>query len=432
MTTNAITRPKRSGSRWLRLVTIAFISYSLAYLDRVNYGFGAAAGLAKDLGITSQTAALLGAVFFLGYFLFQVPGGHYAESRSAKHLLFWGLLAWGFLASATGIIRNIPLLFVDRFCLGIVESFVLPGLLVFLSHWFTRGERSRANTFLILGNPVTVLWASIVSGYLIAAIDWRWMFIIEGIPAIVWAFLWYRLVQDDPREATWLDPAERDALLAQLQAEQAGIPPVASLRDALTKPAVLVLSVQYLCWSFGIYGFVLWLPSIVKNASSLSIVDIGWLTSVPYVVAVVAMLLVSAYADRTLNRKGTVSISMFVGAAAFAGSYFLGASHFVASFLLLVVAGAAMYAPYGPFFAMIPDMLPATVVGSASALINSCGALGGFFGAYLVGYLNGLTGSATLSFGLMAASLFLAGVLTLAAPVPSGRRATAAGAAVHP
>ena len=147
MTTNAITRPKRSGSRWLRLVTIAFISYSLAYLDRVNYGFGAAAGLAKDLGITSQTAALLGAVFFLGYFLFQVPGGHYAESRSAKHLLFWGLLAWGFLASATGIIRNIPLLFVDRFCLGIVESFVLPGLLVFLSHWFTRGERSRANTF---------------------------------------------------------------------------------------------------------------------------------------------------------------------------------------------------------------------------------------------------------------------------------------------
>jgi MFS family permease len=155
--------------RWPRLLLLAFITYSLAYLDRVNFGFGAASGLAKSLGITPSIASLLGATFFLGYFLFQIPGGHYAESHSAKRLVFWGLLLWGVFASATGVITNIPLLFVDRFVLGVVESMVLPAMIVFLSQWFTQRERSRANTVLILGNPVTVLWASIVSGYLIAA-----------------------------------------------------------------------------------------------------------------------------------------------------------------------------------------------------------------------------------------------------------------------
>src|SRR6185437_4423727 len=171
--------PALAPGRWLRLVPVAFITYSLAYLDRANYGFGAAAGMAKDLGISGETGSLLG-LFFLGYFFCQVPGAHYAEQHSAKRLIFWGLIAWGVLASATGLISNIPLLMADRFLLGVVESVVLPGMLVFLSHWFTRAERSRANSFLILGNPVTVLWMSVVSGYLIRALDWRWMFVAEG------------------------------------------------------------------------------------------------------------------------------------------------------------------------------------------------------------------------------------------------------------
>src|SRR5579872_5915733 len=171
-------------SRWGHLIPLVFISYSLAYLDRVNYGFGAAGGLAKTLGITPFTSAWLGALFFLGYFFFQVPGANFAERRSARKLVFWALLAWGVFASLTGIVTNIPLLFVDRFLLGVAEGVVLPSMLVFLTHWFTKRERSRTNTFLILGNPVTILWASVVSGYLIQVIGWQWMFILEGIPSI--------------------------------------------------------------------------------------------------------------------------------------------------------------------------------------------------------------------------------------------------------
>jgi len=174
-----------SSARWRRIIPIAFITYTFAYLDRSNYSLGAAGGLTKDLHITAGIAGLLGALFFLGYFLFQIPAAHYAENRSVKRLMFWSLLGWGIFASAQGVIPWVWLLMVDRFLLGVVEAAVIPAMLVFLAHWFTSRERGRANTFLILGNPVTVLWMSAVSGYLIQLTSWRWMFIVEGLPAIV-------------------------------------------------------------------------------------------------------------------------------------------------------------------------------------------------------------------------------------------------------
>src|SRR4051812_10654034 len=174
--------------RWYRLIPIAFITYSLAYLDRANFGFAAAGGMAKDLDITPAISSLLGSLFFLGYFFFQIPGALYAANKSAKKLIFWSLILWGGLAMATGLISNVNLLIVIRFMLGVVESAVMPSMLIFLSRWFTKAERSRANTFLILGNPVTILWMSILSGYLVNSLGWRGMFILEGIPAVVWAF----------------------------------------------------------------------------------------------------------------------------------------------------------------------------------------------------------------------------------------------------
>jgi sugar phosphate permease len=183
------------SSRWTRLAPIVFITYSLAYVDRANYSIGSAGGLSGDLGITGQAGALLGALFFLGYFLFQIPAAWYAETRSAKRLMFWSLLAWGVLAAATGAITDINLLYVDRFLLGVAESVVLPAMLIFLSHWFSSAERSRTNTILILGNPVTVLWMSIVSAYLVNAIGWRGMFIAEGRRSFGRSSLsgWYRM-----------------------------------------------------------------------------------------------------------------------------------------------------------------------------------------------------------------------------------------------
>ncbi|HEX5026861.1 MAG TPA: MFS transporter, partial [Agriterribacter sp.] len=203
--------------RWIRLIPIAFITYSLAYLDRANFGFAAAGGMAKDLNITAAMSSLLGSLFFLGYFFFQIPGALYAANKSAKKLIFWSLIFWGALAMATGMISNVRFLIIIRFMLGVVESAVMPAMLIFLSRWFTKAERSRANTFLILGNPVTILWMSVLSGYLVQALGWRWMFIIEGAPAIIWAFFWWQLIEDKPRDAKWLTLNEKNDLEKRLQ-----------------------------------------------------------------------------------------------------------------------------------------------------------------------------------------------------------------------
>lgn len=401
--------------RWYYLIPIAFITYSLAYLDRANYGFGAAAGMAKDLHITAGTSSLLGSLFFLGYFFFQIPGAHFAEKRSAKILIFWSLILWGTLASAIGVISNVTVLLILRFLLGVVESAVMPAMLVFLSHWFTKKERSRANTFLILGNPATVLWMSIVSGYLLQAFNWRLMFIFEGVPSIIWAFIWWKIVNDRPKEAKWLSDSEKESLEQELQKEQQELEPVKDYRTAFKNKSVILLSIQYALWSIGVYGFVMWLPSIIKAAPNMSIVETGWLSSVPYILAIILMLTVSYFSDKTLKRGLFVWPLLLIGSLAFYASYAIGTDHFWISFVLLVLAGGTMYAPYGPFFAIIPEILPRNVSGGAMALINSMGALGSFIGSYVVGYLNGATGGFGASYIFMAAALLVSAILTILA-----------------
>jgi len=410
-------------TRWYRLIPVAFITYSLAYLDRANFGFAAAGEMAKDLHITAATSSLLGSLFFLGYFFFQIPGAHYAAHKSAKKLIFWSLILWGALAAATGLVSNITLLMIIRFMLGVVESAVMPAMIILLSRWFTKAERSRANTFLILGNPVTILWMSIVSGYLVNAAGWRWMFIWEGLPAIIWAFFWWRLVSDRPAKATWLTPQEIESLETVLQKEQQSIKPVKNYAAAFKSKAVILLCLQYALWSIGVYGFVIWLPSIIKAAPQMNIIKTGWLSALPYGFAIIGMVTASYFSDKTLNRKIFIWPFLLLAAMAFYGSYLVGTNNFWLSFVLLVIAGMGMYAPYGPFFAILTEILPANVTAGAIALINSFGALGSFAGSYLVGYLNGTTGGFGASYIFMAGSVLLSAVITVIA-VKNVRRET--------
>ncbi len=414
--------PKQlAKKRWYRLIPIVFITYSLAYLDRANFGFALAGGMAQDLNITAAMSSLLGSLFFLGYFFFQIPGALYAANKSAKKLIFWSLILWGLLAMATGMVNNVSLLIVIRFMLGVVESAVMPAMLIFLSRWFTKAERSRANTFLILGNPVTILWMSILSGHLVGTLGWRWMFIIEGAPGIVWAFFWWFLVNDKVKDAKWLSESQKEDVEEQLALEQQSIRPVKNYSEAFKSRVVVLLCFQYALWSIGVYGFVMWLPSIINEAPNMNIVTTGWLSSVPYFLAIIMMLVVSHFSDKTLNRKEFIWPFLLVGAIAFYGSYLVGTHNFWLSFTLLVIAGAAMYAPYGPFFAIITEILPRNVAGGAIALINSLGALGSFLGAYIVGYLNGLTGNFSASYIFMAGSLFLSAILTMIAVKSNGK-----------
>lgn len=404
-----------TSPRWHRLIPVVFITYSLAYLDRANFAFGVAGGMGKDLNISPETSALLNSLFFLGYFFFQIPGAHYAAKKSAKKLVFWSLILWGACATLTGIITDVNWLIAIRFTLGVVESAVMPAMLIFLSRWFSKNERSRANAFLILGNPVTILWMSILSGYLLESFGWRWMFIIEGLPAIAWAFVWWYIAEDHPENVKWLPDSEKETLKMQMQMEQQNLKPVKNYAALFRSWPVILLSLQYFMWSIGVYGFVMWLPSIIKSAPSIDIVTTGWYSSVPYIFAVIGMLAASYLSDKTSNRKIFVWPLLLIGSLAFYASYLVGTDNFWLSFALLTLAGMMMYAPYGPFFAIIPEILPQNVSGVAMALINSFGALGSFAGAYIVGRLNAATGGFGASYVFMSGALLLSAVLTLLA-----------------
>jgi len=246
------------------------------------------------------------------------------------------------------------------------------------------------------------------------------------LPAIIWAFFWWNLVNDKPKEAKWLSQQDKDALEAVLQKEQQNIKPVKNYLQAFKSKAVILLCLQYAFWSIGVYGFVMWLPTIIKGAPNMTIVETGWLSSVPYVFAIIAMLVTSYFSDKTLKRKIFVWPFLLIGAIAFYSSYLIGTNNFWMSFTLLVIAGAVMYAPYGPFFAIMPEILPVNVIAGAIALINSLGALGSFAGSYLVGYLNGTTGGFGASYIFMAGSLLIAAVLTMVAVKDSDLRLSGA------
>ncbi len=407
--------------RWVYLLPLVFITYSLAYLDRANYGFGAAAGLADTLHITGAQNALLGSLFFLGYFLFQIPGAAYAHRKSATRLIFVALIAWGTLASLTGVIRIFWLLALDRTLLGVAESMILPAMLILLSDWFTRSERSRANAILILGNPVTVMWMTAVTGYIINAVGWQWAFIIEGVPSILWAFVRIAVVHDHPRQAKWLNKPSKEWIEGELEHEQQSLPQVKNLLATLRLPVVILLCAQYLTWSVGIYGLVIWLPTMIRAGSSEGMGEVGLLTAAPYLLAVILMVVVSYFSDRTLQRERFVGPFLVLAGVAFFSSY-LASSNFWLSYVCLIIAGGGMYAPYGPFWAIVPEMMPKNVSGEVMALVNSFGALGGFIGAYVVGLLEAITHSSRAGFVLMSVSLLLSGILTFCLPKPKKRQ----------
>ena len=399
--------------RWFYLLPAVFVTYSLAYLDRANYGFGAAAGLADTLHITNKDSALLGALFFFGYFAFQLPGAMFARKRSASWLVFSALIAWGVLAALTGILRHFWMLALDRFLLGVAESCIFPAMLLLLTRWFTREERSRANTILILGNPVTVIWMSAITGFLIQYFGWQKTFILEGIPSVLWAFVWIVFVRDKPGEARWMTSEAAEILEARLAAEQLSVPPIGAVRKALLRGDVLLLSAQYFLWSLGVYGFVLWLPTILRQRGDLSMANTGLFSACPYAFAVVLMLLVAYISDKTQMRKSLVWPLLLVAAIALFCSFLFAQRSFAIAFLCLMVGGGCMYAPYGPFFAIVPERVPRNVTAEVLALINSCGALGAFFGSYFVGWLQAVTGSPRAGYLLMSLSLGCSALLLL-------------------
>ncbi|TKI08136.1 MFS transporter [Martelella alba] len=403
---------KLPARRWFYLMPTVFITYSLSYLDKANYSFASAAGIGDDLGINPSLASLIGALFFLGYFTLQIPGGMLAEKWSVRKLLTWSLVLWGICATLTGLVTNIASLIVIRFALGVVEAIVTPSLLLLVSRWFTHTERSKANTLFLLGNPVTVLWMSILSGWLVQHWGWRHMFVVEGLPAVVWAMVWWTVIRDKPEQAPWLNEEEKMAVAGALTEEQRYKEPMTRWGEVLGSANVIKLAGWMFFQSIGFFGFMMWLPSIL-HSGAISMSETGLLSALPYGLAAISMVIVAWLSDKLQKRVGFVAYPILVAGCCFLALPFLGAGHFWLSYFLLVITGACLYIPFGPFFALVHDVLPSSMVGGAGGMINSMAAMGAFIGSYLVGMLNSATHSTDSSYFLMAACLGIAVVFAM-------------------
>ncbi|ADI28203.1 MFS transporter [Geobacillus sp. C56-T3] len=395
-------------SKWARIIPVAFIMYMLAYMDRINIGV-LMPYIQEDLNISSSAAGDIAGIFFIGYLLLQIPGGILATKWSAKKFIFILMILWGLAAMASGFVQTEGQLKLVRFLLGVAEGGVWPAVLVLLANWFTLQERARANAFWMACLPVSAILMAPITGILLKHFSWKTVLILEGIPPIVWAFVWYAMIKDRPTEAKWMDENEKQQLLHALTAEQSQSAKSQGYAAAFKNKAVWGLVIMYFLWMTGFYGYTMWVPSVVSEFTDDSSV-MGWLTAIPFTCALVGMIVNSSWSDRRMNRTQHVVIPLFVAACAMIMGQFVETP--LLKMILLSITAIGVYAPYGPLWAIPTAIIPAEVAGAAMGLQNAIGNLGGYNGPKFFGVLKDLTGNHHAGFYFLALSLALAGIVT--------------------
>lgn len=405
-----------SRARWMRIIPAVFLMYTISYFDRVNIGL-AIPSMSKELALSPAQAGLAGGIFFWGYLLTFLAAGWLAPRFGPRKTVFWSLLAWGFFAMLSGLVRNFDDLLLVRFLLGASEGPVWTSTSMLLAQWFLKPERARAFGLWNLCIPMGALLAGPISGVVLSHWDWRVMFVIEGLPAWIWAAVWWRMIPPTLSDAKWLDPIERSRVSAALAREQSSLTPVANERWSviLRHPSVWLLLGGFSLINMVSYGFTLWLPTALKSISAIGIAGIGLLSALPYLTAIAGLLVITRSSDRHQERRLHAGIPMIcIGVLLLVGAN-LGSQSLVLQMAAFTMMGFFMYMYLPLIFTLTTEILPQNVSIPAIAFIGGVGNLfGGFVGPTLVGWLNGLTHSFTLAFSLLAACGILGGLLVIA------------------
>jgi sugar phosphate permease len=418
-----------SQQRWLRIIPAALITYTIAYIDRTNISM-ALPSMSRDLHMDATQAGNAAGIFYWGYILLQVPGGHLANRWSAKRFIAILLAAWGFAAVGCGLARTWQELWVMRLVLGLTQGGVWSAMLVLVSHWFPRRERARANALWMVCAPLALIISSPLSGWILDHWTWRVMLMAEGALPFLWLAIWLTTVYDHPRLARWISPNESAYLESTLDREVAELEPVKPdpILRALVRPQVLLLVFIFFIRSVAELGFLFWLPSALKAAKVLSNATVGVLTAIPFIVGIVSMLLISSHSDKTGERRGHISLAFGLGGVFLLAGVLLSQQSPVPAFVLVCLTAVGLYGAQGPFWSIPTETLPRNVAGPAMGLVTGVGSLGGFFGPLLVGYFNKHTGGFSYGFGLIALDLLIgSGLSFLLNPAPAEvRQPTAA------
>lgn len=400
--------------RWLRIIPVALIMYTISYVDRTNISL-ALPSMSRDLRMDSTQAGNVAGVFFWGYLLLQIPAGHVANCWSAKRLISILLVAWGLCAVGCGLVRTYQELWMMRLSLGIAESGVWPATLVLLSHWFPRGERARANALWMVCLPLAVVVSSPFSGWILDHWNWRVMMIVEGALPLLWLAIWQIFIDDRPSEAKWISSAELNYLESTLAHEVVDLElldPHPSLR-VLFRPQVLLLVLIAFLRNIADFGFLIWLPSALESAKKLTNTAAGGFLALPFIIGIVSMLLNSWHSDRSGERRGHMSLTFAIGGIFLMLGVLMSRQLPALAFACVCLTAVGTTGHLGPFWAIPTETLPRKVAGPAMGFINAIGNLGAFFGSFGVGYLNKQTGGFSYGFGLLGIVLLIASALCL-------------------
>jgi MFS transporter, ACS family, tartrate transporter len=404
----------------LRILPFVFLLYVIAYLDRINIGF-AALTMNKELAISSQQFGFLAGIFFFGYFIFEVPSNLLLHRIGARIWIARILITWGVVAVLTGFVETPHQLYVVRFILGLAEAGYFPGIVLYLTYWFRQREQAQAIALFMAAVPITSIVGAPISGLILDHVhwlglsSWRWLLILEGVPAVVGGFLTYLLLPNRPVEAKFLTQKEKDWISSELVREE---------RQKSAKRRISAVQVfangrvwHLICVGFAFYISVytlnFWMPQVVKSLfARYSNSMVGILVMIPSIAGLLAMVLVSRRSDRKLERRYHAAVPAIIGGLALLS---VGATHSALFSLALLCFGAAgVYSFYAPYYSLPCEFLTGFSAASGIAFINSVAHLGSFVGPYAMGVINKRTGSFRGGLVLAGTSLFASAMLMLA------------------
>ena len=404
-----------------------FLLYLVSYLDRINTSY-ASLEMTRDLHFSNKVFGFGSGILFLGYLLLEIPGAILVERWSARKWIARILISWGLFATLTGLVHTAHQFYGARFMLGLAEAGFFPGILVYLSHWYRQEDRAKAVAFFMVGIPFSEIIGAPVSGLLLQVHwlnieGWRWLFFLEGAPAIVLGVMTIFYLTDWPEQARWLTAEQRAWINGELEKERRSKPRQPRIAKLLTHRGVILLALAYFCILSASWGFTLWLPKIVQRLSGLGTLKVSLISGLPFLIEIPVLLLLAWHSDKTGERRWHVAVPVGIGAVAFAvfaSSEKIEAS-VVSGMILLTVAIAGLHG-YRASLWTLPTLFLSDVAAAAGiGVINCFGNLGGFLGPYMVGALSNTTGSYRSGMLFLGGCALMASVLVLFVPVKSNQ-----------
>jgi MFS family permease len=402
----------------MRLLPFLFILYIANYLDRTSVAY-AALGMSRDLGFSDRVLGMGMGIFFISYVALQIPGALLVERWSARRMISATMIAWGSLTALTALVHTPEQLYFARFVLGAAEAGFFPGVIVYLSHWFKREDRAKATSNFMAAIPMSFVIGSPIAGWILghkwfAVEGWRWLFVLEGTPAILLGAVAFFLLTDWPGEATWLAPEQRQWIAQTLHEEKHISAQAITVWQALKSRTILLLAGLAFLNYFVFYTFAFWFPTMLKRQSGFSDVRVGLLGAVPYLATFIAMQVNGWHSDKNCERRWHSAVPMFIAATGLLGLISQPRSIPISIVLFTMVCMAFAYLP--TFWAIPTEILSQSAAAAAVGMVNAVASAAGFAGPHLFGYLNTRTRSFSYGLALMMVSALAGGLLMLCIP----------------